>query len=252
MRIRSNRPLGLPAQGLLAGAPGNPAPPLIRARAVGGVVAGGAALAVGLATGGDLLGILAGGGLAAAGIGSAVYSLRAYSARLGPSSAVEDLAAAVIEALAATGLVDARLNAGAVRLVTQPDGYYRCYLEGAGLRDSAAFASALDELLAPLQAPRYIVPRYVSAPPSGALQALLLLARQFGNPRLGATLVYHAVPSALAANHDRVKAFETAWNRHVSSGKALYEGDPKAQAIIQLQRGEDPFAVTTQMRTLWE
>ena len=39
---------------------------------------------------------------------------------------------------------------------------------------------------------------------------------------------------------------------HVSSGRALYEGDPKAQAIIQLQRGEDPFAVTTQMRTLWE
>ena len=28
--------------------------------------------------------------------------------------------------------------------------------------------------------------------------------------------------------------------------------NPKAQAIIQLQRGEDPFAVTTQMRTLWE
>ena len=219
---------------------------------MGGVAAGAIALAVGLATGSDVLGILAGGGLGAAGIGSAVVSLRGFAGRLGPSSAVEDLASAIVEALAATGVVDSRLSATMVRLVSQPDGYYRCYLDGAGLRDSAVFAAALDELLAPLRTPRYIIPRYVSAPPSGPLEALTLFARQFGNPRIGATLVYHAVPSVLATNHDRVKAFEAAWNRHVSSGKALYEGDPKAQAIIQLQRGEDPFAVTTQMRTLWE
>ena len=252
VRIRSTRPLGLPAQRLPASASGVSAPPLIRARAVGGVAAGAIALAVGLATGSDVLGILAGAGLGAAGIGSAVVSLRGFAGRLGPSSAVEDLASAIVEALAATGVVDSRLSATMVRLVSQPDGYYRCYLDGAGLRDSAVFAAALDELLAPLRTPRYIIPRYVSAPPSGPLEALTLFARQFGNPRIGATLVYHAVPSVLATNHDRVKAFEAAWNRHVSSGKALYEGDPKAQAIIQLQRGEDPFAVTTQMRTLWE
>jgi hypothetical protein len=209
-------------------------------------------LVIGLATGSDAVGILGGAGLALAGVGSAAYSLRAFAGRLGPSSAVEDLAAAIVEGLAAIGAVDSRLNAAMVRLVAQPDGYYRCYLEGAGLRDSAVFAVALDELLAPIQAPRYIIPRYVSAPPSGPLDALKLLARQFGDPRLGATLVYHAIPSVFASNRDRVKAFEKAWNRHASSGRALYEGDPKAQAIIQLQRGEDPFAVTTQMRTLWE
>jgi hypothetical protein len=84
------------------------------------------------------------------------------------------------------------------------------------------------------------------------IDGLSLLARQFGNPRIGATLVYHAVPTALASNRDRVKVFQAAWNRHVSAGAALFESDPKAQAIIQLQRGEDPFAVTTQMRTVWE
>jgi hypothetical protein len=60
------------------------------------------------------------------------------------------------------------------------------------------------------------------------------------------------VPAVLGANKTRVQAFESAWNRRVSAGKALYQDDPRAQAIIQLQRGEDPFAVTTQMRTLWE
>jgi hypothetical protein len=64
--------------------------------------------------------------------------------------------------------------------------------------------------------------------------------------------VYHAVPTVLGANKARVQTFEAAWNRRVSAGKALFQDDPRAQATIQLQRGEDPFAVTTQMRTLWE
>jgi hypothetical protein len=48
-----------------------------------------------------------------------------------------------------------------------------------------------------------------------------------------------------------VSAFEKAWNHYVSAGSALYFKDPRAQAIFEIQRGEDPFAVTTQMRTLW-
>lgn len=55
-------------------------------------------------------------------------------------------------------------------------------------------------------------------------------------------MVYHAVPAALAGNKRLVAAFEVAWNHWVSAGRAIYHQDPRAQAIIQLQRGEDPFA----------
>ena len=106
--------------------------------------------------------------------------------------------------------------------------------------------------MAPIQSPRYIIPRYVVSPPRNLVADLLLLMRQFGNPRFGAAVVYHNVPTLLAANRARVTAFQTAWNRYVSAGTALFETDPAAQAIIQLQRGEDPFALTTQMRMLWE
>lgn len=252
VRIRAQRPLGVSAHRLAAGRPDQPTPPLIRTRALGGVGGGAAALVIGVASGQELLGIGVGGLLAAVGIGWAAQSIRTYANRLGPSSALEDLAAAVAEALAATGLIDSRITASAVRVVTQPDGYYRCYLEGAGLQDSGVFASSLDELLAPMQSPRWIVPRYVPAPPRSFLGGLLLLGRRFGNPRLGAAVVYHSVPTLLGANRARVQAFEAAWNRRVSAGKALFQDDPQAQAVIQLQRGEDPFAVTSQMRTLWE
>jgi len=110
----------------------------------------------------------------------------------------------------------------------------------------------LDELLAPIQSPRWIIPRYVPAPARNFVGGLRLLAGRLVSPRLGAAVVYHAVPTLLGANKSRVQAFETAWNRRVSAGKALFQDDPRAQAIIHLQRGEDPFALTTQMRTLWE
>jgi hypothetical protein len=252
VRIRAQRPLGLPAQRLLAARAVVGAPPLLKTRAVGGPVVGAAVLLAGLGLGQDSLGVVAGLTLAAGGVGWAAISLRLYARHLGPSSALEDLAAAVADGLAAAGLVDGRLGASAVRVVAQPDGYYRCYLAGAGFEDSSLFAASLDELLAPIESPRYVIPRYVQAPASGFLDGLRLLASLLGNQRVGAAVVYHTIPSALAANRDRVGAFQAAWNRHVSAGRALYRDDPRAQAVIQLQRGEDPFAVTTQMRTLWE
>jgi superfamily II DNA or RNA helicase len=251
VRIRAQGALGVSARRLDGSAPGSQSPRFVKARAIGGTGLGASAALVGVAAGQDLLAIGLGGLIVAGGIGWAAHSIKTYADRLGPSSSLDDLAAAIAEALVATGLIDSRLAAAAVRVATQPDGYYRCYLEGATLQDSSVFAAALDELFAPIQSPRWIIPRYVSGPPGNFLGGLRLLAGRFANDRIGASIVYHAVPSALGANKARVQAFEAAWNRRVSAGKALYQDDPRAQAIIQLQRGADPFAVTTQMRTLW-
>ena len=39
-----------------------------------------------------------------------------------------------------------------------------------------------------------------------------------------ATVVYHAVPSALSGNKKLATAFERAWNTSVSPGAAVYAG----------------------------
>jgi superfamily II DNA or RNA helicase len=252
VRILAKRSLGVSARRLDGSAPGVSAPRLVQTRVVAGTGLGVVAALIAGAAGQDLLAVGLGGLFVAGGVGWAARSMRTYANRLGPSSSLDDLAAAIAEALIATGLVDNRLTAAAVRVASQPDGYYRCYLEGATLQDSNVFATELDELLAPIQSPRWIIPRYVSAPPRNFLGGLRLLAGRLGKNRVGAAVVYHAVPALLGANKSRVQAFEVAWNRRVSAGRAIFQDDPKAQAIIQLQRGEDPFAVTTQMRTLWE
>ena len=252
VRIRAQRALGVSARRFDGSTPGARSPRFVKARAVAGTGLGLSAALISVAAGQNLLAIGLGGLMIAGGVGWAAHSMRTYAGRLGPSSSLDDLAAAIAEALIATGLIGNRLTAAAVRVAPQPDGYYRCYLEGATLQDSSVFAASLDELLAPIQSPRWIIPRYVCGPPRNFLGGLRLLVARFANDRVGAAVVYHAVPAVLGANKARVGAFEAAWNRRVSAGKALYQDDPRAQAIIQLQRGEDPFAVTTQMRTLWE
>ena len=194
-----------------------------------------------------LIGVVCGAAIGAILAGNAV---RDSLADLGPSDALEDLATAVAEALRATGGVKSE---GEVRVVLQDDGFYRCYLTAASREDSALFAQSMDELLAPLMSPRYIIPRCIGPdPPSSPLGALALAVRTETRRGPSDRVVYQAVPTYLAANKTRVQAFETAWQQHVSPAAALYYQDPRAAAIIEVQRGENPFATVSQMRTLWQ
>jgi hypothetical protein len=62
----------------------------------------------------------------------------------------------------------------------------------------------------------------------------------------------HAVPEILATRKDRVGAFAESWHRWVSSGaQPLRATEPDGQRIVELHRGDDPFEVETQLRTLW-
>jgi hypothetical protein len=84
------------------------------------------------------------------------------------------------------------------------------------------------------------------APPDGRRAA-----RQLAGGGLPATVVYHAVPAVLGANARLAKVFAAAWRDRVSPGEMLYAGSPEGTGILAAQRGDDPFAVTTQLRTLW-
>jgi superfamily II DNA or RNA helicase len=246
VRIRFGRTLGPPQRRALRPAPGATTAgvrlPLVAS-------AGGALAALGVGAVSGLAAEGAAAALAAVAAGSwwTGRSMRERMAAAAPTALLDDLAAALREALQAAGLVGREAR---VRLTVEPDGCYRCLLDGASLEDSRTFAEALDELLAPLDQPRYVVPRFVDDAPRTAWAALWTVLRHAAG-RPGRRVVYHAVPAVLAVNHTRAETFGRAWNRHVSAGRPLFQRDPRAQAIIDLQRGEDPLAVTTQMRTLW-
>jgi hypothetical protein len=172
------------------------------------------------------------------------------NARVEPSGTLEALAGAVADGLGAIGALRPQLGAAAVRVSARSDGYYRCFLHGALLEESQRFSAALEEVLAPLDRPRYLIARPIYTPPGSQLDRVLLrLGLWYLRP---SREVYHAVPRELGANRKHAERFAAAWRRHVGPGRLLPATDPKAQAILELNRGVDLFGVSAQLRTVWE
>jgi len=165
------------------------------------------------------------------------------------SGSLDDLAAATADALHAARLTSR--GSDAVRVEAQADGGYRARLQEVPEAESALFAEALDEVLSPLSQPRYLSPRLILAPPAGPGAAARLALRRLVTGHVPATVVYHAVPTVLSGNKKLATAFERSWNARVGPGSVVYAGSPEGTGILTAQRGDDPFAVTTQIRTLW-
>jgi superfamily II DNA or RNA helicase len=189
-------------------------------------------------------------GLAAPGGLLARDAVRAMQ-RLTPSDVLSDMACALADALVSAELVDPRNGSAAVRVVPQPDGYYRCLLDGADATEAKIFAVALDELISPLWDPRWIIARRVLEPPLGVVGAAGEYIRRWFPPE-AASVVWHELPRVLARRRERVAAFEVAWRRWVyKDAEAIPVDDVRAQQVLALRTGDDPFDVRTQLRTLW-
>ncbi|HEU5389504.1 MAG TPA: DEAD/DEAH box helicase family protein [Streptosporangiaceae bacterium] len=165
------------------------------------------------------------------------------------SGSLDDLAAATADALRAAGLTSR--GGDAVQVEAQPDGSYRARLQEVPAAESALFAEALEEVLSPLSQPRYVIPRLILAPPPGRAAAARLALGRLVTGHVPATVVYHAVPTALSGSKKLATAFERAWNTRVGPGAVVYASSPEGTGILAAQRGDDPFALTTQIRTLW-
>lgn len=153
---------------------------------------------------------------------------------------------AVADALKACEL--SRYGADGVVARVEPDGSYRLSLADVDARTSERFALALDEVLSPIAAPRYVMPRYVlrSAPVRARTLAWL-----DGTARADG-VVYHAVPTVLGQNRGRADAFAAAWNTWISAGGPLYTNTPEGEGVLATHRGEDPLAATTVLRVAWD
>ncbi len=180
----------------------------------------------------------------------------AVTRRQAVDSAVRPSLAQVASALA-DGLHQAGLTqrgSDALELEVTADGEHRVLLGGVSEEDSAVFATALEELVAPIGSPRYVISRYVTDPPESPTWVLptkgaMERARRGFRPTGEA---WHGVPTVVGANADRVRAFSAGWRRWVGGGRALYTGSPEGAGVLAAQAGSDPFDVTTVMRRQWE
>ncbi|WP_344598445.1 DEAD/DEAH box helicase family protein [Actinomadura vinacea] len=163
--------------------------------------------------------------------------------------AVTGFAYAVADALKDTGL--SRRGAEGVVVRPEPDGTYRFSLADVDAATSRRFAVALDEVLAPMATPRYVLPRYVVYPRTGHERSERAL-RWFEDLVRADGVVYHSVPSVFGQNRKRTGAFVAAWNTWVSGGEAVFTSTPEGEGILATHRGEDPLQASTVLRVAWD
>ena len=160
---------------------------------------------------------------------------------------VGQVACAVADALHACGLVGA--DSAAVGIDVDAGGEYRCRLDGVPEEESAVFATALDEALGPVVAPRYVLPRHVvidrERPVAERVRAAL------GRPVAPDGEVWHPVPTVLGVRAERAKAYAAAFDRWVGGGEPVWTGSAEGAGVLAAQRGSDPFDVATVMRRHW-
>ncbi len=141
------------------------------------------------------------------------------------------MAAAVADALHATGL--SPRGAAAVIVTVKERGQRRWEMVGVPVEVASAFATALDELLAPATAPGYVVRLEVLHGPvdlTHGLRAALGRLQPDGE-------VWHRVPTLLGTTVHRAEAFATAWDHWVGGEAAVYpvtaEAHPDARELAR-------------------
>lgn len=141
--------------------------------------------------------------VAALGIQLAVAATRgrelARTAARRPS--LHQIGCAIADGLQAAGL--SPVGADGVRVSIGADGEYRCLLDRVSEEVSARFATALDEVVSPMAAPRCVLPRWVVDPPAAGTGGLVTgLAAATGRLRPTGQ-VWHPVPTVLGTRADR-------------------------------------------------
>ncbi|OUZ08866.1 hypothetical protein BHE97_12085 [Aeromicrobium sp. PE09-221] len=148
----------------------------------------------------------------------------------------------VADALALAGLYEP--GASGVEVLIDAMGAYRFSLRDES--EDGIFAQALEELLAPISVPRYLVARQL-APPADVGTGWAVL---FGRARpIGRT--WYAVPGEFARRRDRREAFAQSWARWFGRSTLYAVDSPEGEAALAASAGLAPAAVHTLVRSAW-
>jgi superfamily II DNA or RNA helicase len=210
------RPRGRHAPAASTVRPSPPAYPLSQRLPLGiaGTAAAGGAVAGATGSGWLALGMLAAGSV---GLGAAMVRLRRVERELGDAPPLDLVAHAIVDAYLALGEIS---EGAAASLAIEPraSGYLRCALHQATSQEATRFTAALQDVIEPVDAPRYLISRLVPGGRRGPL-------RRLGRVLLGRPAFlrqWHAVPDDLGRTKARATAFAQAWRRWLGPSTLLF------------------------------
>ena len=129
------------------------------------------------------------------------------------ASSVRQIGKAVLQALILADVVETAPRN--LKVVTQKmaEGAVSCTLKGGTSRERTVFLDALQELLGPIENPRYLLVRHTP---------LLRWIRKD----------YHVVPKALGRNKEQAQTFKTLWTHYVGSAELIYTRNEEGRQLL--------------------
>ncbi|WP_010272558.1 DEAD/DEAH box helicase family protein [Paenibacillus senegalensis] len=128
-------------------------------------------------------------------------------------SNMRNVGEALLHTYSSMGLIDTTGKKVTVKTDQDPMGYVFCWLEDATTYEQTLFLDSLQELLGPIENPRYLLSRKSKLGP---------LRRQD----------YHAVPQWIGRNRDHATVFAEQWSKRVGKVELVYARNLEGRRIL--------------------
>ena len=114
-------------------------------------------------------------------------------------------------------------------------GWVRLHLEHATQEESALFAACLEEILGPMQKPRYVISRSSKFITDTWLSKIMPeVIAKFFRPVKERLVMYHTVPKVLAASAEKAEIFRRYWNEFVSPSELFYARSKEGKMRVEI------------------
>ena len=114
-------------------------------------------------------------------------------------------------------------------------GWVRLHLENATEQESALFAVCLEEVLGPMEKPRYVISRSSKYITDTWLSKIMPeVIAKFFRPVKERLVMYHTVPKVLAASAEKAEIFQRYWNEFVSPSELFYARSKEGKMRVEI------------------
>ena len=164
------------------------------------------------------------------GAGKTFYANGIALNEINNDSLVISIGEAVALSLKELGLINPEAEIGGG---SRSGGWMRAYLKEANEEESAIFALAMQEILGPLDNPRYVIPREVKIITDNWFSKMLpeVLAK-YVRSKKNKLAMFHSVPKALCKNKEDAVIFQHYWNERVSPGAVMYGHSKSGKQMV--------------------
>ena len=147
-------------------------------------------------------------------------------------SLVQAISLSIVNSLIHLGMISRNCRADGGN---RGGGWVRLHLENATEEESALFATCLEEILGPMDKPRYVISRSSKFITDTWLSKIMPeVIAKFFRPVKERLVMYHTVPKVLAASAKKAEVFQRYWNEFVSPSELFYARSKEGKMRVEI------------------